>query len=111
MIGATYLYFHNDYNTPLQVQSYYLWDKAKDFLFAGSLYFVLRGVLKRVFLFISVCMFLRLLWQILELINYDYANRVVFLNWLFLMCCLAILGVNIISIYQDKKQAKKDGRN
>lgn len=112
MLGATYLYFHNDYNTPLQAQLYYLWDKAKDFFFSGSLYFVLRGKLKKVLFLITLCMLLRLLWQFFELINYEYANRIFFLNWLFLMCCITILGINLISIYkQGKKHFKKDGRN
>ena len=109
MMGATYLYFHNNYNTPLQVQLYYLWDKGKDFFLSGSLYCVLRGKLKKVFLLISGCMLLRLLWQLFEIINYDYANRSFFLNWLFLMCSVAILGINLISIYEAKK--RKNGRN
>lgn len=110
MLGATYLYFHNDYSTNLKVQMYYLWDKGKDFFFAGSLYCCLNGGLKKIFLLISGCMLLRVLWQIIEIINYDYANRTFFLNWLFLVCCVAILGINIISIYQNKKHCKKNGR-
>lgn len=111
MLGITYLYFHNEYNTPLSRQLYYLWDKGKDFFFSGSLYFYLKGRFKQIFLLISMCMLLRLLWQLFEIINYDYANRTFFLNWLFLVCCLAILGINLISIYQSKKHFKKDGRN
>jgi hypothetical protein len=111
MLGITFLYFNNDYNTPLNRQLYYLWDKGKDFFFAGSLYCYLKGNLKKIFLLISSCMLLRLLWQIFEIINYDYANRTFFLNWLFLVCCMAILGINLISIYQDKKQFKENGRN
>ena len=110
MLGITYLYFHNDYNTPFSTSMYYLWDKGKDFLFSGSLYLTLKGKLKQVFLLISVCMLLRLLWQVFEIINYDYANRIIFLDWLFLMCCVAILGINLISIYQYKKKGK-NGRN
>ena len=110
MVGIIYLYFHNDYNAPFREQLYYFWDKGKDFLFSASLYVTLKGRMKKVFLIISLCMLIRLMWQLLEFINYDYANNVKFLNWLFLTCGISILCINIISIREVKKQGKKNGR-
>lgn len=110
MLGIIYLYFHNSYDTALQQQLYYLWDKGKDFLFSGSIYLALKGRLKKIFLIISICMLIRLVWQVLEIINYEYANSGEFLNWLFLISGISILCINIISIGDAKKQSKKNGR-
>ena len=101
-----YLYLNGVYDTQLAKVKYYLWDKLKDVMLFVTCFLLTRKWLRIIFGVVSVCMLIRFLWEILEIYDYEYANKYFFLDILFGVCCAAVLLVNIISIYSEIKKGK-----
>lgn len=81
-IGMLCFYHIADFSKPDWGTAYYLWDKAKDLLFAGAIvYNIPRSKFKIIFYFCII----RLVWEIAALtLNSDINNGRV-IDWLFLL--------------------------
>lgn len=104
LISITLMYYYADYSKMIYREIYYLWDKIKDLLLASTVTILLKkGKLKFAFGILSVFFAIRLLWQILELENFTYANRPFFIYVLFLLMGSATFWIALITEKRNKK--------
>jgi hypothetical protein len=98
------------FDSEFKKKFYYLWIKVSELLLILGYNFYLRGLLKRVCFIMSGFYFIRVIWQIFEIIDYETANKVALIDILFSFCLVSVISISLLSQNEFEKRIK-NGRD
>lgn len=104
-----FLYFDH-FDSELKKKFYWLWIKVSELLLIFGYNFYLRGALKKVCFVMSGFYFIRVIWQIFEISDYEAANKIAMIDILFAFCLISVISISFLSNTKNAKRTK-DGRN
>lgn len=104
-ILALFLYY-NHFEDSWVNKIYYLLFKFKELVLVYGYSYFLKGKRKRICIIISWFYLVRVVWQLFELENYQYANRPYIIDLLFFVCIVSVLRITTINSTSHKKNGR-----